>query len=153
MKYQHSIDQVTDDTHSSSFVSHNMKRKSIRIRTKGIVALADFEEPLIAILYDITPDGVSFLYSNDRTLTSDKFTMNILLFDSLTNFEYCIDDVDGRVRFRRRVTAPKSTMPIWRFGVQFQNLDDNKLKLLEKGCSLTHNRYSTYWQALTNNIV
>lgn len=111
-------------------------RKSIRSRLNGIVALTSLEQPVVATIYDIAPGGVSFLHANERDITNNKFKMDILIFDCQTDFEYFIGQVKGRVKSKELVSEPKSNTPIWRFGVEFLDLDSLSESMLQPFYSL-----------------
>jgi hypothetical protein len=100
-----------------------LRRRFNRLRITGIAALTRFEKPVVNIIYDIAEGGVSFLQTNESDISTDEFEMDILVFDSLTDFEYLIGHVMGRVRWKGLVFAPELKEPIWRFNVEFINLD------------------------------
>lgn len=112
------------------------KRKLVRYMTNGIVALTSSEEPVITNIYDISPGGVAFLSRNESDVSANELKMDIVIFDSQTDFEYFILQVKGRVRSKELVTAPKSNKPIWRFGVEFLELDCLKQSLLRTFCGM-----------------
>ncbi|WP_163337513.1 hypothetical protein [Desulfopila sp. IMCC35008] len=129
-----------------------MKRKSIRTRANGIVALSNLKKPLITLLYDVTPEGISFLCAEPAEMTDSTFIMDILIFDSNTDFEYCITQVKGRLRFRRRVSIPNGTILLWRCGVELIELNDFQKRLLHKGYRLMHQQCQTSWQAFPYTV-
>lgn len=106
------------------------KRESNRLRTKGIVVVASFEIPVVTNILDIAPGGVSFLYANDLDIINSKIRMDILIFDGRTNFEYFITQVKGRVTSISSVNLPKSNEQVWRYGVEFLDLDISKKSIL-----------------------
>ncbi len=97
---------------SLSEKDHNsMKRKSNRFRTNGIVALTGLEEPVLSNIYDIGSGGVSFLHADEIAIDNVEFKMDILIYDSLTGFEYFISQVKGRVVWRELVSDPENNIP------------------------------------------
>lgn len=148
MEYKRVTDRKRTKKPNESRVPYNMKRKLIRTRANGIVALSSLKKPLITVLYDVTPGGISFLCADPVEMTDSVFMMDILIFDSKTDFEYCITQVGGQLRFRRRVAVPNGTLSLWRYGVELIELNDFQKRLLHKGYSLIHQRCQTSWRAL-----
>ncbi|GAB6193378.1 hypothetical protein [Desulfocastanea catecholica] len=121
--------------HNSSSHSSGQKRKSTRLQVKGIVALTSFAKPVVTNIYDIAPDGVSFLHANAWDICSNQFKMDILIFDNHSDSEYFISHVTGRVTSRKLVTDLKSNKPVWLFGVEFIDFDSAKQEMLQTFCS------------------
>ncbi len=99
------------------------KRKSLRFRVKGIVALTNFEQPVVTNIFDIASGGVSFLHAREQDIPNKEFKMDILIFDSQTDLEYFISQIKGRIKSKDLVIDPKSKEPRWRFSVEFVDLD------------------------------
>lgn len=114
---------------------HSMKRKSKRFRTNGIVALSGLEKPVLSNIYDIGSGGVSFLHVDEIAVGNDEFTMDILIYDSLTGFEYFISRLKGRAVWRELVSDPENNFPIWRFNVEFFDLDSSRQSKLQTLCN------------------
>jgi hypothetical protein len=109
---------------SKSFTSNGISRRtSTRIRAHGILTLTDLDEPIIARIFDIAPGGLSFLHLNDLSLPSGEITMDIIIFDDLTNFEYFINEAKGRIISKHCISDPEIGTPFLRFGVEFFELD------------------------------
>lgn len=86
-------------------------------------------------IYDITVGGVSFLHTNEKKLSDSELQMDILIFDSQTNFEYFIGPINGRITSKEQVPHPKSKSLVWRYGVEFFNLDVLNRNKLATFCS------------------
>jgi len=112
------------------------RRKSIRFKAKGIVVLTKFEAPVVTCICDIGPGGLSFFSTNEEDVTEKEFKMDILLFEGQADFEYFIGQVKGRVKSKRLVAHTESNAPIWRFGVEFLDLDSAEPSMLKACCSL-----------------
>lgn len=123
---------------NSSCDSPKQKRKSPRVKTNGIVALTSFAKPVVTNIYDIAPDGVSFLHANAWDICNNRFKMDILIFDNHTDSEYFISHVTGRVKSRKLVTDLKSNTVVWRFSVEFIHFDSLKRRMLQTFCRLAH---------------
>ncbi len=111
------------------------KRKSTRFKTNGIVALTSFAKPVVTNIYDIAPGGVSFLHANAWDICHNQFKMDILIFDTHSDSEYFISQVNGRVKSRKLVTDLKSNAPVWRFSVEFIDFDSLRQTMLLTFCS------------------
>ena len=118
--------------HSSSYDMSKTKRRSNRFRTRGIVVFSIAEKPAVANIHDIAAGGVSFLYADELDQGNSTFTMDILIFDSQTEFEYLIAQVRGQVTSSTEFLAPKSNSQFWRYGVEFIDLNITKKTLLDK---------------------
>ena len=121
--------------HNSSSDFSRQKRKSTRFKINGIVALTSFAKPIVTNIYDIAPDGVSFLHDNAWDICNNQFKMDILIFDNHSDSEYFISQVTGRVKSRKLVTDLKSNKPVWLFGVDFIDFDSSHQKMLQTFCS------------------
>ena len=121
--------------HNPSSDFPGQKRKSTRFKINGIVALTSFAKPVVTNIYDIAPDGVSFLHANAWDICNNQFKMDILIFDNHSDSEYLISQVTGRVKSRKLVTDLKSNKPVWLFGVEFVDFDSLKKKMLQTFCS------------------
>ena len=104
------------------------------MRTNGIVALTSFDKPVVSLIYDIAEGGVSFLHACESAIIEDEFPMDILIFDIITNFEYYISHVRGRVKGRQQVAGPNNKFPAWRYHVEFLDLNEKKSQLLQIFC-------------------
>lgn len=121
--------------HDSSSDFPRQKRKSTRFKINGIVALTSFAKPIVTNIYDIAPDGVSFLHANTWDICNNQFKMDILIFDNHSDSEYFISHVTGRVTSRKLVTDLKSNAPVWLFGVDFVDFDSSNQQMLQTFCS------------------
>ncbi len=110
------------------------QRKWTRIKTNGVVALTSLDKPVVSIIYDIAEGGLSFLHGGETDVIDDEFRMDILIFDSMIDFEYHISKVRGRVKERQRITDPKNNVPVWRYHVEFLYLNEKKSQLLQIFC-------------------
>ena len=110
------------------------KRKWKRIKTNGIVALTDAETPVVSLIYDLAQGGVSFLHGGATEIIDDELHMDILIFDILLDFEYFISQIKGSVKGHQLVMDPKSNVPVWRYHVEFCELDNMKINLLQSFC-------------------
>lgn len=133
--YHKSLVDGDDIKQDSSSDCPGQKLKSTSCKTNGIVALTSFAKPVVANIYDIAPDGVSFLHANAWDICNNQFKMDILIFDSHSDSEYFISHVTGRVKSRELVTVLKSNTPIWRFSVEFIDFDSLNQKMLQTFCS------------------
>ncbi len=115
------------------------KRKWKRIRTNGIVALTSSEDPVIFLVYDLAQGGVSFLHAGETEIIIDEFHMDILVFDILTDFECYINQIRGRMIGRQRVADSKSKIPVWLYHVEFFELENATIKLLQTFCDSSDN--------------
>ena len=112
------------------------RRKSTRLRANGIVALTCFEQLVVSNIYDIAEGGVSFLQASENEISKSQFEMDILIYDGFTGFEYLISHIRGRVKWKGLVLDPEIDKPIWRFNVEFTDLDDSQRYKLQRLCSL-----------------
>lgn len=112
------------------------KRKSIRYRINGIVALTSFEKLVVTNIYDISLGGLSFLHGNDTDLTNSQLKMDILIFDIQSDFEYFISGVKGQLNSKELFLEKVSNVPIWRCHVEFLDLDGLQQSLLQTLCNL-----------------
>jgi hypothetical protein len=99
------------------------RRNSARRRVRGIVTLLSLDEPSIAGIYDITLKGMSFLHLNDLGVPGDEIKMDVIIYDGLTNVEFFMSEVKGRITSKGCIPDPESSIPILRFGVEFLELD------------------------------
>ena len=113
----------------------SIRRKSKRLRANGIVALTCFEKLVVSSIYDIAEGGVSFLQANENEISKSEFEMDILIYDSLTGFEYSISHIMGRVKWKSLVFGSEIHEPIWRFNIEFIDLDSLQRKKLQWLCS------------------
>ncbi len=113
---------------------HHTKRKSNRTRANGIVALTNFTKPVVTRIYDIAPGGISLLCAEEMDVTDGALKMDILIFDILTNFEYLINQVTGRIKSKKLVAHPKSKTPAWRYSVAFVDFDSSMQNRLKSIC-------------------
>ena len=120
------------------------KRKSVRFRVTGIVALTNFEQPVVTTICDIAPGGVSFFHAGEKDITNNEFKMDILIFDSQTDRECFISQIKGRIKSKNLVVDPKSKEPRWRFSIEFL---DNSFVLHR----FTHPRFKDQSHQRTNN--
>ncbi len=104
--------------------------------TKGVVAVTASAYAVVTNIYDISPGGVSFLFENDSDVTACELKMDIVIYDAQTDFDYCIFHLNGLVRSKELVLAPKSNKPIWRIGVEFTDIDCLQQSLLDTFCGL-----------------
>ena len=121
-----------DDTitlHSDGNQSKNTQRASNRFKTRGIVVFSIAGKPAVANINDIAAGGVSFLYSDEIDINSNILTMDILIFDSQTRFEYLIPQINGQMTSRTSALAPKCNAQCWRYGVEFIEFDRSKKTL------------------------
>lgn len=131
--YQNEFDRECIYAPGTLLDVHHTKRKSNRTRANGIAALTNFAKPVVTRIYDIALGGISLLCAEEMDVTDGALKMDILVFDSLTNFEYLINQVTGHVKSKKIVTDPKSKSPTWRYSVEFVGLDSveqNRLKML-----------------------
>ncbi len=110
---------------------HGSRRKADRFKTHGIVALTSFEKPIAASIYDIALGGVSFITANEMEICRNEFRIEILIFNSLTDFEYLISQVMVRVIWKGLVFDPEIHKPIWRFNVEYIDLDSLQQRKLQ----------------------
>lgn len=100
------------------------RRISTRIRANGIVAVTTgLGKPVVARINDIGTGGVSFLHVHDREIANSELKMDILIFDVLSDDELLISHLEGQVKSKELVSDPDSSAPIWRFSVEFRDLD------------------------------
>ncbi|TKB06984.1 hypothetical protein [Desulforhopalus sp. IMCC35007] len=121
-----------DDTighHSGGNQSLKTQRTSNRFKTRGIVVFSVAGKPAVANINDIAAGGVSFLYSDEIDINSSILTMDILIFDSQTKFEYLIPQINGQMTSRTSALAPKCNAQCWRYGVEFIEFDRSKKTL------------------------
>lgn len=110
------------------------RRKAIRFRPNGIVALTTLEQPIVTNICDIASGGVAFWHQNERDITNSEFKMDILIFDCQTYFEYFIGQAKGRVKSKELVSDPENKTASWRFGVEFLDLDSLTESILQPFC-------------------
>ena len=138
----------------------SIRRKSKRLRTNGIVALTCFEKLVVNNIYDIAEGGVSFLQANENEISKSEFEMDILIYDGLTDFEYLISRIKGRVKWKGLVFDPEIDRPIWRFNVEFTDLDGSQQYKLQRLYSLEKEQlfgvptgvYRRYYHTLPEKI-
>lgn len=116
--------------HNTSQPSPKTKRTASRFRTTGIVVFSIAGKPAVANINDIATGGVSFLYTDEIDVSSNILTMDILIFDSQTKFEYLIPQINGQMTSRISAVAPKCQAQCWRYGVEFVDIDSSKKKFL-----------------------
>ena len=126
----------------------NNRRQSIRFETKGIVVLTDFEEPIVANIYDIAAGGVSFVHAGEKNIRNVDFKMEILIYDSHTDFDYFIGQISGRGKFMELVSDPVNNLPSWRYGVEFSDINSAQHKRLQTCYSLMSYRRFVAQQAV-----
>ena len=122
------------------------RRQSIRCAANGIVALTNFEKPVVTNIFDISMGGVSFWSTNGETLAGKEINMDILVYDTQANFDYLISKVKGQVRSRALVPHPVSRRLIRRFGIEFFGLDSLSSTALEKCYNMVFRSCSEYRQ-------
>lgn len=113
------------------------QRRWSRIKTNGIVALTSYEKPVVTLIHDIAEGGLSFLHAAEIDVIDDDIRMDILIFHSILDFEYYISHVHGRVKMRQQVADPKDNVPVWRYHVEFIDLDRKNCQLLQIFCDPT----------------
>jgi hypothetical protein len=99
------------------------RRTSARIKVRGVVTLSSLDEPSIAGIYDITFKGMSFLHCNDLGVPGNEIMMDIIIYDGLTNVEFFMSEVKGRISSKACIPDPESGIPILRFGIEFLELN------------------------------
>lgn len=114
---------------------------STRFRANGIVALPGCEKPIVARIYDLAADGMSFLHVNDQGIAASETVMDILIFDAQSDDEFLISQIKGCVKSKELIADPENKAPIWRFSVEFADLDFEHRQVLETCLSLVLNRY------------
>ncbi len=120
------------------------RRQSIRCAVHGIVALTNFEKPLVTNIFDISMCGVSFWSTNGETLAGKEISMDILVYDTQANFEYLISKVKGQVRSTELVPHPVSKCLTRRFGIEFFGFDSLSCTALEKCYNMVSRSCSEY---------
>ncbi len=63
--------------------------------------------------------------------------MDILVFDILMDFEYYFSHIKGRVKDQQLVADSRSIAPVWRYHVEFLELDKSKISFLQSFCNAT----------------
>ncbi|KJS01170.1 MAG: hypothetical protein VR65_09705 [Desulfobulbaceae bacterium BRH_c16a] len=81
------------------------------------------EKPVVARINDIGTGGVSFLHVHDREIADSEIKMDILIFDVQSDDELLISHLEGQVKSKELVSDPDSKAPVWRFSVEFRDLD------------------------------
>ncbi|TKB06361.1 PilZ domain-containing protein [Desulforhopalus sp. IMCC35007] len=137
--------------HYGSNDHHEKRRQSIRFETKGIVVLTGFEEPVVANIYDIAPGGVSFVHADKKNINNVDLKMEILIYDSHTDFDYFIGQISGRGKFMELVSDPINKLPVWRYGVEFSDIDSPQHSRLQTCYSLMSYRRFVAQQAVMDN--
>lgn len=89
------------------------------------------EKPVVTIIYDIALGGVSFFFAKEIVDFYDDFTMDILIYDSLTNFEYSITEIKGQLSSGIQMRDATGIGLIWRYGVEFLDMNSEQIVLLE----------------------
>ena len=151
MYCQNQFEREDNSNHYSSNDHHNTRRKSIRFVTKGIVVLTGFEEPLVANIYDIAPGGVSFVHADQKNINNVDFKMEILIYDSKTDFDFFIGQISGRGKFMELVFDPINNLPIWRYGIEFVDINSPQHNRLQTCYSLMSYRRFVALQAEKKN--
>jgi hypothetical protein len=136
--YQNLFDGDDATIYYSSGDCQKQRRKSIRLRTNGIVALTCFKQPFVTNICDIAPGGVSFLYAREQDITNNEFKMDIIIFDCQSDCEYFISQIKGRVRSKNLVADPKSNELSWRFSVEFLDTNSSNQNIFQIFYSLMH---------------
>lgn len=108
-----------------------MKRRSKRVRTRGIVVLGNIDSPVVTSICDIALGGVSFFFGKEIDILNREFKMDILIYDSQTEFEYSITQIKGQVTYNTLLPMSRGDGPIWRYGVEFVDMDSAKENLLQ----------------------
>ncbi len=129
----------------------NKRRKSVRFVTKGIVVLTGFEEPVVANICDIASEGISFVHADKKNIINFDFKMEVLIYDSQTDFEYFISQISGRGKSVELVSDPTSNLPIWRYGVEFLDINSSQRNRLQACSSLMSYRRFVALQAVVEN--
>jgi len=122
--------------------SQETRRQSVRCAVNGIVALTNFEKPVVTNIFDISMVGVSFWSTNVETLAGKEINMDILVYDNQANFEFLISKVKGQVRSRALAPHPVSRRLIQRFGIEFLGFDSLSSMALERCYNLVLRRCS-----------
>jgi hypothetical protein len=125
------------------------RRQASRFKAHGIVVLTDFKTPLITNIYDLSTRGVSFWPINEVKLTKKEFTIDILIFDTQTGFEYFIGQLQGRVRYTKKlIRHPVTNALLRRIGLKFINFNCAHRTMLETCCSMVFDRQNAYRRML-----
>jgi hypothetical protein len=111
------------------------RRKADRLRARGIVVLADSHKGLVTNLCDIAPGGVSFLHTCAIDRSGPELRIDILIYENQSDFECFIPAITGRVRSGTMVTDRKSNKQMWRYGIEFLQMDSTANDLLLTFCS------------------
>lgn len=114
---------------------------STRFRANGIVALPGCEKPIVARIYDLAADGMSFLHVNDQGIATTETVMDILVFDAQSDEEFLISQIKGRVKSKELIADPENKAQIWRFCIEFADLDSEQQQELATCLDLALNRY------------
>ena len=149
---QRSGDREEKSNFSSSIECENTRRKSIRYRVNGIVALTSLEDLVVSNIYNIASGGLSFVTVRQHDITSSEFKMDILVYNNQVEFDFFISRVKGRVKSKQLVPDMHNHSPIWRFGTEFLDLDNDHRNMLEKYCKLVFDKCSYSDQIFDQNI-
>jgi hypothetical protein len=84
---------------------------------------------------------MSFLHVNDQGIATSETMMDILIFDAQSDDEFLISQIKGRVKSKELIADPENKAPIWRFSVEFSDLDFENRQILETCLGLALNRY------------
>lgn len=63
------------------------------------------------------------MHIHDRDIADSEIKMDILIFDVQSDDELLISHLEGQVKSKELVADPDSRAPIWRFSVEFRDLD------------------------------
>lgn len=151
MYCQNKFEKEDNSNHFGSNDHQNKRRKSIRFVTKGIVVLTGFEEPVVANIYDIASGGVSFVHADEKNISNVDFKMEILIYDSQTDFDYFISQISGRGKSMELISDPINNLPIWRYGVEFLDINSSQYNRLQTCYSLMSYRRFVALQAVMIN--
>lgn len=151
LMYCQSQFEKEDNSNHYGSNGHQNKRQSIRLVIKGIVVLTGFEEPVVANIYDIAPGGVSFVHADEKNITNVDFKMEILIYDSQTDFDYFIGQISGRGKSMELVSDSINSSRLWRYGVEFSDINSSQHNRLQTCYSLMSYRRFLAQQAVMKN--
>lgn len=82
---------------------------------------------------------MSFLHVNEQGIVGDDIKMEILIYDVQSNDEFLISQINGRVKSKNLISDPTDNEPIWRFSVEFLDLDATQRQTLKTCLGLALN--------------
>jgi len=71
------------------------------------------------------------LFGEEIDILTTEFKMDLLIYDSQTDFDYFITRIKGKVTSKTLLDDAAFNSQVWRYGVKFLDMDNTKENLLQ----------------------